>query len=693
MAPNSESYGSSCHLATNPAGQTKPLETMGTSTVAEKKTCAPRELGGRTLGECGPLLHQLLLEVMPLCSQHTGKGTARDVFPLPTSRKVLVATFPNLPSESLSWLLCVTMSLNSLWGGLLFSDQMPNTVQQRCLEGLVGDVTRFCSIREIVEEVSWKEFFRIRSIDYKGDEVQVARYFSWSNIAPALPAEIGRVPLEQVCTLGCKHYVENFDQYLKPESEWEVRKGPRVMVHDHDWDAVCAGLVHSGICRFIQADEIFCTPQGPLLNGLFGVTKDEFTEDKVEVYRLIMNLIPLNGLCQALSGDVQTLPSWSGMSPYFLQPSQCLLVSSEDIKCFFYTMKLPPCWTKYLAFNKRVNDCVLPSDLKGQRVYLASLVLPMGFLNSVSLAQHVHRNLVLASSKQENLPQHELRKDKSFAENLRVWRVYLDNYDLLEKVERTEMVPLQGTLAPGALDLRNQYEVWQVPRNIKKSVQRSLKTELQGATVDGDAGLAYPRESKLCKYFGLAYHLCQAPRATQRQWQVVCGGLVYFSTFRKPLLGSLNRVWSHIEAFNTSQEFFSLTPNHCRVEVLRFLGLLPLTRLNFRLDMHELVTCSDASTTGGGACVSRGLTSYGEVVARGALRGELAENRTGMTVLSIGLFDGIAALRVALDLVGAQVLGHISVEPLAAAHRVVESHFPGCVVVHSYNFHNVIWCS
>ena len=132
----------------------------------------------------------------------------------------------------------------------------------------------------------------------------------------------------------------------------------------------------------------------PLLNGLFGVTKEEFTDQGVEIFRLIMNLIPLNALCMPLAGDVDTLPCWGTMSPLFLQPSERLVVSSEDVKCFFYTMRVPPCWMKYLAFNKLVPDEVLPAHLQGRRVYIASLVLPMGFLNSVSLAQHVHRNLV-----------------------------------------------------------------------------------------------------------------------------------------------------------------------------------------------------------------------------------------------------------------------------------------------------------
>ena len=181
----------------------------------------------------------------------------------------------------------------------------------------------------------------------------------------------------------------------------------------------------------------------------------------------------------------------------------------------------------------------------------------MAFLNSVCLVQHVHRNLVSWSNKRDdravreraNAPEQELRKDRAFSTSNPAWRVYLDNYDLLEKVEATEMVEVQGSVAPGILSLRQEYERWDIPRNIKKSVSRSSRCELQGATVDGEAGVAYPRETKLNKYFLLALSVAQLPAASQKQWQVACGGLVYFSMFRRPLLGSLNQVWRHIQGY------------------------------------------------------------------------------------------------------------------------------------------------
>ena len=132
--------------------------------------------------------------------------------------------------------------------------------------------------------------------------------------------------------------------------------------------------------------------------------------------------------------------------------------------------------------------------------------------------------------------------------------------------------------------------------------------------------------------------------------------------FRRPLLGCLNKVWTFIEEFNTSASTWMALPPECKLEVGRFLAMIPMAHLNFRLPMHGMVTCSDASTSGGGVCCSTGLTLYGVLASQGVLRGQVPSGSLEHRVLSVGLFDGLGALRVALDLLGVEVLGHVSVE-------------------------------
>lgn len=257
----------------------------------EKKGCEPGLIEGRTLGQCGPVILQRLLEVLPFCSQTTGKDDRCSLFPLPTSRSLLLSEGFSLSDDEVSWVLAVCVSLNSYWGSTLLCDGRRNDAQMRSVRMIVEEVHRFCKISERCDVLDWSTFFSVRSIDYRGEEVRVARYFSWDNVSPALPREIGVVPLQEVCQYGARHYVENFDLYLKPPNEWVPPSRPRVMVREEHWDAVCLGLLDAGVCTLLEASEVFETPDGLLLNGLFGVPKDETTSLGVDIYRLIMNLV------------------------------------------------------------------------------------------------------------------------------------------------------------------------------------------------------------------------------------------------------------------------------------------------------------------------------------------------------------------------------------------------------------------
>ena len=89
-----------------------------------------------------------------------------------------------------------------MWGEGLHFQGPVNEVTRHCLELLVRDVKRVSGWTGKLEAFDWDSFFTTRGIDYKGDEVKTVRNFTWANIAPALSAEVGRVPLEEVCTLG-----------------------------------------------------------------------------------------------------------------------------------------------------------------------------------------------------------------------------------------------------------------------------------------------------------------------------------------------------------------------------------------------------------------------------------------------------------------------------------------------------------
>ena len=253
-----------------------------------------------------------------------------------------------------------------------------------------------------------------------------------------------------------------------------------------------------------------------------------------------MNLMPLNDLCQGLAGDIQTLLHWFGMSPFHIEARENLVVSSEDLRCFFYTLALPPCWFPFLCFNKPLPDGLVPPELQGEVCYPCSKVLPIRFLNSVGIAQRVHRTLVLRAQQHNHTrdtEKCEIRKDKVLPTGSTVWRVYLDNYDLREKYPRETLLEEAGESAPEVEALRKEYLEWGLPRHPKKGVSRQVMAEVQGAVVDGRRGLAYPKMQKLSKYVTIAHQLIYYARDLCNAAPNASG--VYFSTFRRQLLGGL----------------------------------------------------------------------------------------------------------------------------------------------------------
>lgn len=397
-----------------------------------------------------------------------------------------------------------------------------------------------------------------------------------------------------------------------------------------------------------------------------------------------MNLVPTNKLCRNLGGDICTLPSVTGMSSILLEGSDIMVMSSEDIRCFFYLFEVPPGWHKFLAFGREVPSSVAPTGAR-EPYYLTSRVLPMGFISSVSIAQHVHRRvarMALHGIRPGLGGQCEVRKDKPHSMSPWLYRVYLDNFDILEKMDVALASKIRGEPSGEALAMRQGYLAWGMPRHPKKSVQQEFSAEIQGAMVDGVSGLVRPKGPKVMKYVELAWLLIQEGRCSQKQMQVVCGGFVYCCMFRRALLGMLNQVWKFITSFEGDPPVVKREiPTYVTLEMVRFICALPLAQMNLRTVVRGDVTVSDASEWGGGFCISQGLTPMGAHAALCSIRGDMPDIEDHVQVLTIGLFDGIGALRVSADVLKLPMAGHVSAEVSVSGCRVIESQFPDTVSV------------
>ena len=67
-------------------------------------------------------------------------------------------------------------------------------------------------------------------------------------------------------------------------------------------------------------------------------------------------------------------------------------------------------------------------------------------------------------------------------------------------------------------------------------MEQALAAEVQGAWVDGEAGMVYAKTGKIAKYIALILQVLQVGWASQKELQVIGGGMVYIAMFKRPLL-------------------------------------------------------------------------------------------------------------------------------------------------------------
>ena len=644
---------------------------------------APREVATSTwpfdlvgpLSQVGKLLNDWVDSANSKDLERDGIGPGKhslsaEVFPLPVPERDAL-------SEHSEWLRIAVKALNWLSVGRF--DQTKRSLSERqsaLLQTLSSNLEHVTHWRvQNFDQTPIEDYWKSRSVNGYGEEIHCASFFAWANIKHSLPSRdvAGVLDGVEVAKGGVKDFLKHPEKYLKPDCARTWMKCPRVMVKDDQWEEVSTGLVERGICDVIPLSKVLHVDGKPILGGLFGVPKME-EADGIPVLRLIMDLRPINQCFESVAGDLGTLPMLSQLFPLEIFADENVLLSSEDIKAMFYIVGLPDVWRPLLAFGREVpQNLAIPGA--GPCV-LCSRVLPMGFINSVAVAQALHREIVNCAVDRFGISRDaEIRRDQPLPSSATAYRVYLDNFDVLARTNREASHLLEGQLGPLASELRQVYEELKIPVNEKKSVKSGLCGEMQGALVDGVKGTISPKPDKIARYLRGAWYLLQSRRTDLKRIQTVAGGLVYLFSYRRCLMSCLNEVWKFISDFKGCLHQWKEIPQAVKTEIFCSMSLAPLAVMNLRAPYDAMATASDASESGGGLSYTVGLTHFGAAAASKPIRGVTKRMPDDEHVLVVSLFDGIAACRVALDVLGAQVAGYISVEPDVDARRVVEAAF------------------
>ena len=229
--------------------------------------------------------------------------------------------------------------------------------------------------------------------------------------------------------------------------------------------------------------------------GLFCVEKNS-SED-----RLIFDRRPENATMPRL--EWAALPSAACFTRMLLGPCQYLRASGDDLRNFYYMLRLPPNWVRFNSVGRRVDPCLVAEHGLDPSVphRLCFRVLGMGDRNGCAIAQATHEAILKSVGLLD--PQMTLAYGKRVPAG-DLWQgVYLD--DLLIAARRTldVPVPLDGSFVPPVAQAddadilltkaaENAYDEAHLERALRKSFRAETQFKAWGGEVDGIRGRVGP---------------------------------------------------------------------------------------------------------------------------------------------------------------------------------------------------------
>ena len=588
-----------------------------------------------TLGELGCALGWLLARISIGTAFEFDKVVARTVFERCCRPQIVSARgaiFP-LPSGALStcedalkgaslaqvvtppfverwqhqaWQFCVLVGLNAIEGKLQpLAKGRATKLQARAAAASSAAVQRFLKLggRSTGSPDAIRAELKGIRISYTGEEMGTCHKLTRDQVVPALPpgshgASVDVMTLLSPGTQRLLQYPENL--IVKDVGQDLPPLQARVHCSQDELLPLCLELVQRQICTWIPLDTVFQFRQQPVLSGLFGVEKSAKLEDGRSVLRLIMNLVPINSVMEAIAGCVRHLPSitsWLGIST---DADDRLGLFQSDLSSAFYLFRLPPQWTRFLAFNVKMPGTDLGLDDTRTHV-LACRVIPMGWISSVALMQEVAEQVAYLGGAEEDaqisrgssLPLfltgcvHESQtRDRPW------WHVYLDNFCSGQRVKGTPEFGKGHELHKLVED------VWArtgLVSSAKKRVSGALSAQELGAWIDGSQHTISSSGDRFIRLIHATLYLLSCRFLNKKSVQVIIGRWVHVLQFRRPLMGTLTHVWKFISTPQPSPAVILAT----RQELWKLTILSPLMHTFLGATIDDCTTASDASLKGG----------------------------------------------------------------------------------------------
>lgn len=604
------------------------------------------------------------------------------------------------------WRLLNVLVLNGEscdWKDPLKLSKLPDTPsgpQKIVWENITRSCSYFCEYPDKDHvDFDFEGLMASKSLDYSGEEISHALPLKLEEILPGLPAPLvaGSLDATMVARDDVKAWLCNPWLAMKPREVWpSVPKSAKINCNRAEWVSICSELYKRNIIVPIDEQDIFSVGGVRVLNGAFAVLKrGDPAPGQSRVTRLIMNFIPSNEFQVLKGGDMGTLAgstSWCGLQ---LPPSHVLLWSGDDQKGAYYAWKLPEVWRPFMTFKWPVPGYIVDRPELSE-CFVAASVIPMGWINAVPLFQHLHRQLGMSDAEfsANHPPEAEWRRDRPMPRvepKLQPFWVqyYLDDYDCPELIPVESWEEVKGTFSTIHLNQRQAYDRVGVAISENKAHVRDPVVVRMGAEVDGIKGLISSPRTKVLETIWFCIWTMGHACPTNKNLMMLLGRFVRVFEFRRPLMSFLGNSWPK----GSIHVRFPLGISTLQCLLRSCVGAtLALTDL--RTPVDGLVSCSDASETGGGLCVSGQLTDEGQAALE-ILEGPLGDSaprfqsagampmptlsKTGPRIFVVSLFDGVSAIMCTLSRLDCSIVGFASSEIDKDCRKLTRKRWPGII--------------
>lgn len=489
---------------------------------------------------------------------------------------------------------------------------------------LVGE-TLNCSGSRLAVESMFEEASRLSSGYFVvADRGSISGAMAVQADRVAIPECAGTVDPLDFLPPSRKSVVQNLEGLRRPEFLWDDIPVACHRVAQEEEAGLVDRLLQAGMVRLVPEDELPHTKDGKLLcGGLFCVPKNE-VED-----RLIFDRRPENSTMDRIIWA--RLPSGACFTRMLLEPTEYLRGSGDDLRNFYYTLKLPDNWVRFNSVGRRVSSHVVRQHGgdPSRHYRMCFQVLGMGDTNACDIAQATHESILQAVGLLS--PQTQLIYGEPCPSG-DLWEgVYLDDLLIVKKCVAALPV-LPGFEPPSAqandedlkrVELAEQaYQRAGLKRAEHKAFRACTSFKAWGAEICGIKGrVGAPLEFRR-QVWKLMQQVVRLGWCTKRILQKLMGYCCFIFQYRRELFALQHHIYKFIHKM-PDRGWKRLPPFIC--DELRSMAYhFPFSFWNMRKRLSPSLLATDATPTSGGA--ARALISEsvaGELWRQSEVKGEV----------------------------------------------------------------------